>query len=304
MDKGILFEFGNVHGEEKERDLLLTTDEIMTVSVRPNEVVEIKNPYIQPLTNTVPFYLRAKLDYIFYSGDTEITPADKASTLAEILVLDDAGNAFTFHNDFLPDANNEWFYYCANAEYATAGKNQLVALTENSAQVDLFATTNLTVQNFNVEFGSPNEVTKIQVVLIVEALQTGAEDVYGLPADGNAKGATGSSETVVDFESGEGSLTYLVDGENVEITAFSGTDIVITETDMQFAEGKTISFDASILEEYEFISVYDKELLEYFVYEYYTNQGGSVNILTSQELYDYISGIDENGYLDWYIFVG
>ena len=305
MDKGIFFEFGNVYGEDKERELLLTTDEVMSVSIVPNQVVEIKNPYIKPLTNTVAFYLRAKLEYKYYSGDTEIFPADEEATLSELLVLDDAGNAFTFADEFLPDLAGEWFYYCANDAYATAGKNQLTALTEESAKVDIFASTGLTVQNFTGEFGSPNEVSKIEVVLVVETLQAEGVAEYGLPDDGTLKQGTTPTATTINLKSGAGNLTYVVDGSTVEITELSVADAaVISEEDMSFADGKTLEIDPLMFEGLTEMYVYDKELLDYFAFYYYPNGLGEVNIYTSEELFTYLEGTPAFQFLYSYIIVG
>lgn len=306
MDKGILFEFGNVQGEGKERDLLLTNDEVMDVSIQPSQVVEIKNPYIQPLTNTVPFYLRAKLTYKFYTGATEVVPADVKATLAELLVLDDNGNPFSFSADFLPDANKEWFYYCANVNYETAGQNQLVALNEESSQVDIFGSTELTVQNFTAEFGSPNDITKVEVYLVVEALQAASTsaDVYNLPADGEAKGGAAPTTTTVDLENGSGTLTYIVEGDAVELTELVGTDPVITEANMSFADGKTLSIDPTIFEGLTSLTVYDKELLDYFAFDYYPNGLGELTVFTSEDLYMYLADTDAAQFLDLYICIG
>ena len=272
---------------------MLTTDEVMSVEIVPNQVVEIKNPYIQPLTGTVPFYLRAKLEYKYYAGETEIFPANEIQTLAELLVLDDANNAFTFSADFLPDANKEWFYYCSNANYATAGKNQLVSLDENSAQVDIFGSTNLTVQNFTVEFGSPNDVTKIEVYLVVEALQAAATsaDAYGLPADGDLKGGSAPVATTIDLENNSGTLTYIVEDATVTITELTGEIPEVSAENMAFAEGKTVTMDPAILNGITEIKVYNKELLDYFAMDYYPNSMEAyheIYIYTSEELYLYL----------------
>ena len=71
---------------------------------------------------------------------------------------------------------------------------------------------------------------------------------------------------------------------------------------MAFADGTTIVADNSLFDEFLTLTIYDMDLIMYFVNDYYPNEGQAC-VITSAQLYDELLTIDSaSQYLDLYIF--
>lgn len=287
FDKGIFLEFGNVDGEGYSRNLLLTDGNILDISIVPNQVVEIKNPYIKALGNSIPFYLKARLTY-FSNVNGTLSEVEK-SKLAEILNLNAFGNVLDFNSKFLPDDNNEWFYFVSDASKNLDANN--LAVVNAGESVNIFETPSFKVANFTCETGSPNEIENLVIKLEISALQASdmsAKD-FGLVS-------SSISEQVLNVENG--SVRYLADASTVNILEFNGTDIVINDNDLP-VDGKEIIIEDSAFDNVgineslgeKVVYLYDKEIVECLVLDMKSkskNLLGEVYIATSQEIYDYI----------------
>lgn len=289
FDKGIFIEFGNVEGETNTRKLLLEDGSLLDISIVPNDVVKIKNPYIKSLTNSVPFYLRAKLEYS--TNTSEGLQTVETAKLSEIIDLNEYNQAFNFNSQFLPDSNNEWFYYVADTNAALSNEN-LGIVYENDT-INIFEDTTMKIANFSCENGSPNDIDNIQICLVIEALQVGegSSAVFSIDAGVAYSLRTATLEN--------GSVTYRVKDTAIEILDFNGTDIVINDSDLTTNDKEiTIAADAfdNLTEgdlDCKTLYVYDKALLDSLVSMEIkstpeTSMLGSLIIVTSDELYSYI----------------
>lgn len=287
FDKGIFIDFNNVDGEGRERTLVLSDGSLFDISIVPNQVVEIKNPYIKALDNSVPFYLRAKLNY-FTEKDGNLTVVTK-DKLSQIIKLNPYGNAFDFNSNFLPDDTNEWFYFVKDVSMNLSSDN--LAVVNPNDVVNIFESSTMTIANFKCEVGSPNEVDNLVVKLEIHALQASEESVseFGLSKSNSAL-------TTLSLSGGE--VKYKSYDDYIEILEFKGTDIVINDDTLPITN-KEIGISDTAFEnvglneaiEEKVLFVYDKELIEYFVEneKFRTNSFiGVVDIATSEELYNYV----------------
>lgn len=290
FDKGIFIDFENVDGEGRERNLVLADGSLFDISVVPNQVIEIKNPYIKALENSVPFYLRAKLNY-FSEKDGNLTAVTK-DKLSEIVKLNPYGNAFDFNSKFLPDDTNEWFYFVKD-ESANLSSANLAVVNPNNV-VNIFENSFMTIADFNCESGSPNEIDNLVIKLEIHALQVTetSSSSFGL-------GESESTSTTLSLNGGE--VTYLADDNAIEIVKFDGADIVIDDGSLPITN-KEITIVSTAFEnvglneviEEKVIFVYDKDLLEYFVENEMSRENsflGKIDIATSEELYDYVFNV-------------
>lgn len=288
FDKGIFIEFGNVEGETNTRKLLLDDGSLLDISIVPNDVIKIKNPYIKSLTNSVPFYLRAKLEYS--TNTSEGLQTVETAKLSEIIDLNEYNQAFNFNSQFLPDSNNDWFYYVADANAALSNEN-LGIVYENDI-INIFADTTMKVANFSAENGSPNDIDNIQICLVVEALQVGegSSAVFSIDAGVAYSLRTATLEN--------GSVTYRVKDTAIEILDFNGTDIVINDSDLT-TNDKEITIAANAFDNLaegelgcKTLYVYDKAILESLVNMEINSTGTSMLytliIVTSDELCEYV----------------
>lgn len=287
FDKGIFLEFGNVEGDGYSRNLLLTDGSILNISVVPNQVVEIKNPYIKALDNSIPFYLKARLTY-FTIADGNLLEVDK-SKLDEIVVLNSFGNILDFNSNFLPDEDNNWFYYVADANRELSVDN-LAAINPGEI-VDIFATTSFKIANFNCETGSPNEIGNLIIKLEISAMQESdlKENIVN-------KESSLMSEFIVNVENG--SIKYSVSGSAITILEINGTDVVINDGDLPVDEKEiifavdafnNIGISANIDE--KVIYLYDQDIVESLVLDTRSKGEelfGKIYLVTNQEIYDYI----------------
>lgn len=287
FDKGIFIDFENVDGEDRERNLVLTDGRLFDISVVPNQVIEIKNPYIKALENSVPFYLRAKLNY-FSEKDGNLTAVTK-DKLSEIVKLNPYGNAFDFNSKFLPDDTNEWFYFVKD-ESANLSSANLAVVNPNDV-VNIFENSSMTIADFNCESGSPNEIDNLVIKLEIHALQvteTSSSD-FGL-------GESESTSTTLSLNGGE--VTYLTDDNAIEIVKFDGTDIVVDDDSLPITNKEiTIAdtaFDPLIIREDVpvLIYVYDSDLFSCFTNKVLNNEDfrekliDKITIVTSKEIYE------------------
>ncbi|MCI5797223.1 MAG: hypothetical protein MR024_01160 [Firmicutes bacterium] len=289
FDKGIFIEFGNVEGETNTRKLLLEDGSLLDISIVPNDVIKIKNPYIKSLTNSVPFYLRAKLEYS--TNTSEGLQTVETAKLSEIIDLNEYNQAFNFNSQFLPDSNNDWFYYVADANAALSNEN-LGIVYENDI-INIFADTTMKVANFSAENGSPNDIDNIQICLVVEALQVGEGSSAVFSIDG------GVAYSLVTANVQNGSVSYSVTDTTIEILDFNGIDLVINDSDLTTNDKEiTIAENAfENLSEGELgcktLYVYDRAILESLVNMELnsTPETSMLNILiivTSDELCEYV----------------
>ena len=287
FDKGIFIDFENVDGEGRERNLVLADGSLFDISVVPNQVIEIKNPYIKALENSVPFYLRAKLNY-FSEKDGNLTAVTK-DKLSEIVKLNPYGNAFDFNSKFLPDDTNEWFYFVKD-ESANLSSANLAVVNPNNV-VNIFENSSMTIADFNCESGSPNEIDNLVIKLEIHALQ-----VTETSASAFGLGESESTSTTLSLNGGE--VTYLTDDNTIEIVKFDGTDIVVADDSLPITNKEiTIAdtaFDPLIIREDVpvLIYVYDSDLFSCFTNKVLNNEDfrekliDKITIVTSKEIYE------------------
>lgn len=290
FDKGIFIDFNNVEGEGKERNLVLSDGTLFDISIVPNQVIEIKNPNIKALDNSVPFYLRAKLNY-FTEKDGNLTVVTK-DKLSQIIKLNPYGNAFDFNSNFLPDDNNEWFYFVKDASVNLSSDN--LAVVNPNDVINIFGSSIMTIANFECEASSPNEVDNLVIKLEIHALQASGESAYEF-----GLGESDSALTTLSLSGGE--VTYMAYDDYIEILEFEGRDIVINDDALPIADKeigisntafKKVRLNEAIEEKVLF--VYDKELIEYFVENEKSRSNsfiGIVDIATSEELYNYVFNV-------------
>ena len=302
FDKGIFIDFENVDGEGRERNLVLTDGTLFDISVVPNQVIEIKNPYIKALENSVPFYLRAKLNY-FSEKDGNLTAVTK-DKLSEIVKLNPYGNAFDFNSKFLPDDTNEWFYFVKD-ESANLSSANLAVVNPNDV-VNIFGNSTMTIANFNCESGSPNEINNLVIKLEIHALQ-----VTETSASAFGLGESESTSTTLSLNGGE--VTYLADDNAIEIVKFDGTDIVIDDGSLPITNKEiTIAdtaFDSLIIREDVpvLIYVYDSDLFNCFINKVVNNEDfkekliDKITIVTSKEIYDLLN-LPDSVMLEFYTY--
>lgn len=299
MDKGIFLEFGNVLGEGLNCKIQTLSNEELNSSIFPNDTIEIKNPYVKILENSVDVFLKARLNYKYFSNETEIFPEE--NILDEFFVLNE-NQAISFNENLLPDNNFEWFYFSKNISENSSQEN-LDALNPLET-LEIFDNPKLQISNFTTEFGSPNEVTKIEIFLEIQVIQANTESKKEfLPNE-----LMSNNSTTVNLNN-SCQMQYSLANNNIQIHSVTGTDPEISTNQFANLSYSEISFDASNLEgdflfvsDKGFIISLDPNCLDSWV------ESGKAIILTS-ELYAYISEefVDERetklvNYLDLCIF--
>lgn len=290
LDKGIFVEFGNVNGATNSRQLILNDgSNFDSLQVVPNQIIEIKNPYIKSLTNSVDFYLKVKLEYFFNNnGNLEVIPTEK---LQELVQLNEFNNVLNFNSKFLPDANNEWFYLCKD-ENQTLTQENLYAIS-NGESINIFENSFIQIENFSCEFGSPNDIENIEILLTINAVQA-TKDFSSVPELSNDSIAP----TVIELNGGN--VKYQLENNRVEILEFNG-DILIEKgqlPEVSSADEIIIAADAYInvtnTDFGKLLYIYDKYLLDYFAIHGYiagdeeNSLVSKIVIATNEELYAYV----------------
>ena len=144
------------------------------ISVWQNESFYIATPYITANENTLPFYLRAKIEYTFYSGTkdayTEITNATVINDLKTQLF--NKGTQLSFTSKWVE--KDGWHYYVEDANSATKTMKE-VKYGDASVFVLNYNTATATVDGNQVDRYYSNLKTG-------EWFKTGESDVlYGGP---------------------------------------------------------------------------------------------------------------------------
>lgn len=205
--------------------------------------------------------------------------------------MNEYNQAFNFNSQFLPDSNNDWFYYVADANAALSNEN-LGIVYENDT-INIFADTTMKVANFSAENGSPNDIDNIQICLVVEALQVGEGSSAVFSIDG------GVVYSLVTANVQNGSVSYSVTDTTIEILDFNGIDLVINDSDLT-TNDKEITIKANAFDNLaegelgcKTLYVYDRAILESLVNMELsstpeTSMLDSLIIVTSDELCEYV----------------
>lgn len=302
MDKGIFMEFGNVEGEGLNCKLLTLDNQELNTSFIPNQIVDIKNPYIKLLNNSVDVFVRAKLSYKFYTNDVEaVLTKSELETLNEIFVLDSLNQSITFSDKFLPDENNEWFYYSKDISQTNASQNNLKILNIDFGELSIFNNPKLVANNFGGEGGSPNEVTKIEIYLVVEVLQANdsSSEVFGFASTSEV--AVLKNLTLNDANN----ISYYETTSTVEIISITGEEAIISPEDCLNFQNKQILIEPAAFEG-EMLTILDAKFFLSIFNEIINWFENGKSILINNSLYNHLidNKLADSQLLDEYIVAG
>ena len=151
-----------------------------------NDTFYIATPYIKPHEDTMPFYVRAKLEYIYYSGTsdnyTEITDETALNDLVGQLY--NGGTKLAFATNWVE--KDGWFYFVEDEDATTKkmnavefGDSDVFVLTHNTAQNDNHYSV-LKTGEWDALNGGPEtivddevvKITKMSLRLTIETIQT------------------------------------------------------------------------------------------------------------------------------------
>lgn len=190
LDKGINIEISDADIDSLSRNMSIPvqyyTDKSATIetnrkdfSVEPTSSTEyyIANPTITAQEGTEPFYLRVKLNALYYV-DGSATPTAFSMSLAEKQILyglfstDSNYSPIKFNDYFAADANGEYYYYVSGG-YGVATKNnlQLVNAGDEIKLLQGFLANDVTPVSsvyFKYFESIPNNVAKITFTLDIE----------------------------------------------------------------------------------------------------------------------------------------
>ena len=159
------------------------------ISIGQSETYQIATPYIQGEEGTLPFYAKAKLEYVFYyqSGENyvEITDATAINDLKTKLFNN--GTELQFNSNWV-ERNNGWHFYVDST------KNNLQEISSTS-NIKLFDYTTAENENFYSTMqtgewaeiqGGPTttiseetvQLAKIDIKITVEMIQTSGKSVW------------------------------------------------------------------------------------------------------------------------------
>ena len=190
LDKGINIEIADADIDSLSRNMSIPvqyyTDKSATIetnrkdfSVEPTSSTEyyIANPTITAQEGTEPFYLRVKLNALYYADGSD-TPTTFSMSLTEKQILyslfstDSNYSPIKFNDYFAADANGEYYYYVSGG-YGAATKNNL-QLVNAGDEIKLFQgflandVTPVSSVYFKYFESIPNNVTKISFTLDIE----------------------------------------------------------------------------------------------------------------------------------------
>lgn len=288
MDKGIFMEFGNVAGEGLNCKLLTLDNQELNTSFIPNQIVDIKNPYIKLLNNSVDVFVRAKLSYKFYTNDVEaVLTKSEVETLSEIFVLDSLNQPITFSDNFLPDENNEWFYYSQDISQTNASQNNLKVLNIDFGELSIFNNPKLVANNFGGEGGSPNEVTKIEIYLVVEVLQANdsSSETFGFAPTPEV--AVLKNLTLNDTNT----VSYYETSSTVEIISITGDAPTITINDCLNFQDKEIVIAPTVIET-DNITILDTDFFLTIWNDIDNWVNNAITIIINNEVYDNVKNME------------
>ena len=190
LDKGINIEISDADIDNLSRNMSIPvqyyTDKSATIeanrkdfSVEPTSSTEyyIANPTIAAEEGTEPFYLRVKLNALYYvDGSATPTAFSMSTTEKQILYglfsTDSNYSPIKFNDYFAADANGEYYYYVSGG-YGVATRNNL-QFVKAGDEIKLFQgflandVTPVSSVYFKYFESIPNNVTKISFTLDIE----------------------------------------------------------------------------------------------------------------------------------------
>lgn len=153
------------------------------INIGQNETYYIATPYLKPNSNTLPFYLRAKLDYKMYSssGDSYTQINDEIAIENLKSQLFNNGQTLVFDSANWKGMSDDWYYYM-DSSY------DFIKVNGSSSEIKLFTSTTaesgnyystLTTGEWEGKTGGPEttvdaityKLSKLEIVVTIQTLQ-------------------------------------------------------------------------------------------------------------------------------------
>lgn len=166
-----------------------TYSAFQNISIGQSETYQIATPYIQGEEGTLPFYARAKLEYVFYyqSGENyvEITNTTAINDLKTKLFNN--GTELQFDSNWV-ERNNGWFFYVDSTKnnlqeisstsniklfnYVTAENGKFYSIMQTGEWADMQGGPTTTVADQTIQ------LAKLDIKITVEMVQTSGQSIW------------------------------------------------------------------------------------------------------------------------------
>lgn len=209
FNKGINFTLYNISIDSNkqlvsEGSILYYTDGVtastyssfQNISIGQSETYYIATPYIQGEEGTLPFYARAKLEYVFYyqSGENYVEITDSTAINDLKTKLFNNGTELQFDDSNWVERNNGWYFYVDSTKnnlkeinstsniklfnYATAENGNVYSTMQTGEWTEMQGGPTTTIAEETVQ------LAKLDIKLTVEMVQTSGQSIWN--ADFNA----------------------------------------------------------------------------------------------------------------------
>ena len=157
------------------------------ISAWSNETFYIATPHIKAEEDTLPFYVRAKIEYVFYGGaDGEANEITNATIIENFKTqLFNGGTELSFADNWTE--SDGWHYYTENGTLNTIEYGDDVYILNNSLAANNNHYSILKTGEWDALSGGPemeynNQTIKLEMlnlVVTIETIQAGVSDVWG-----------------------------------------------------------------------------------------------------------------------------
>lgn len=247
------------------------------ISIGQTEIYQVATPFIRTESKTLPFYVRAKLEYVMYTESsgtyTKITNAKAITNLKTQLFTN--GVELEFDSASWIKNNGGWFYY------VDSSKNLKVIDSSITSDIKLFTSTTASNGNYYSTLktgewdtlkggpeatidGTTYKLAKLDINLTIESIQAEGVETwsYNTAANGNniivdnvdniikdSSGnqietttdlVTGQTYTITDPEGNGFKFVYYLDEKNksARITGYTGTPTELVIPDSIYVNNK------------------------------------------------------------------
>ena len=166
-----------------------TYSAFQNISIGQSETYQIATPYIQGEEGTLPFYARAKLEYVFYyqSGENYVEITDSTAINDLKTKLFNNGTELQFDSNWV-ERNNGWFFYVNSTKnnlqeisstsniklfnYVTAENGKFYSIMQAGEWADMQGGPTTTVADQTIQ------LAKLDIKLTVETVQTSGQSIW------------------------------------------------------------------------------------------------------------------------------